>query len=286
VTNANDLADWLAIEPADLAARSRLPLTILETKEDVYRHLAESIFDELAAARETRQPLSLIVPVGPKGQYPILAAMINDAKLSLDHATFFGMDEWLDWQGRPIPQTNPSSLEGHFRRAFLERLDPQLRPSSENVIFPDPLDIERSSREIEARGQVSTTYGGFGFQGHLAFNEPPSSRWSPVSLDQLRASRTRIVPVAVDTIIAHAHRGFGGNVAAVPPMAITLGMKDLLAARRIRLYTDGGAWKQTILRILLLSTPTVDYPVTLVQDHPDVAVVVDAASAARPPAWT
>jgi glucosamine-6-phosphate deaminase len=60
-------------------------------------------------------------------------------------------------------------------------------------------------------------------------------------------------------------------------------MRDLLSARRIRLYTDGGAWKQTILRILLFSEPTVDYPVTLVHDHPDIHVIVDAESAAPPP---
>lgn len=60
-------------------------------------------------------------------------------------------------------------------------------------------------------------------------------------------------------------------------------MKDLLASRRMRLYTDGGRWKQTILRILLFSEPTVDYPVTLVHDHPVVHVVVDEASAACPP---
>ncbi len=87
----------------------------------------------------------------------------------------------------------------------------------------------------------------------------------------------------MDTIIAHSQRSLGGNVFGIPPMAITLGMSELLGARRIRLYTDGGAWKQTILRILLFAEPTVDYPVTLVHDHPDVRVVVDAESAACPP---
>jgi len=99
----------------------------------------------------------------------------------------------------------------------------------------------------------------------------------------LREGDTRVTRVAVDSIIAHAQRALGGNVAGIPPMAVTLGMKDLLSARRIRLYTDGGAWKQTILRILLFSEPTVDYPVTLASDHPDVHVVVDAESAQPPP---
>lgn len=242
------------------------------------------MFDEAAAAAERGDELAVIVPIGPKAHYPLLAELVNDARLSLEHMTYFGMDEWLDWQGRPLPRHHPFSLEGYFARHFVELIEPRLRPRPENVLFPTPLELDRSSEEIARRGEIATTYGGFGFQGHLAFNEPPSSRWSPVTLEMLRTSRTRVVPLAVDTVIAHAQRSCGGNVFGVPPMAITLGMDDLLSARRIRLYTDGGAWKQTILRILLFAEPTVDYPVTLVHDHPDVHVVVDAASAASPPA--
>jgi glucosamine-6-phosphate deaminase len=161
-------------------------------------------------------------------------------------------------------------------------IDESLRPPPENVVFPSVLALDAASEAIRAR-EVATTYGGFGFQGHLAFNEPPATRWSPVTIEALRAGDTRIAPLAVDTIIAHAQRALGGNVAGIPPMAVTLGMRDLLSARRIRLYTDGGAWKQTILRILLVAEPTVDYPVTLATDHPDVRVVVDAESAKPPP---
>jgi glucosamine-6-phosphate deaminase len=121
-----------------------------------------------------------------------------------------------------------------------------------------------------------------GFQGHVAFNEPPSTRWTRVTLDELRASRTRVVSLAVDTLIAHAHRRCGGNTFAVPPLAVTLGMQELLAARRVRLYLDTGAWKQTILRVLLFSEPDVEYPATLVRDHPDVHVYADRETASPP----
>jgi glucosamine-6-phosphate deaminase len=91
-----------------------------------------------------------------------------------------------------------------------------------------------------------------------------------------------MLPLSVDTIIAHAQRSAGGNVYAVPPMAITLGMRDLLSAPRVRLYLDTGAWKRTIIRILLFSDADVDYPATLVQGHPDVRVTADRDSAAAP----
>jgi glucosamine-6-phosphate deaminase len=104
-----------------------------------------------------------------------------------------------------------------------------------------------------------------------------------VTLDELRDSSTRIVSIRVDSIIAHAERSLGGNVFAIPPMAVTLGMRELLSAERVRLYSVTGAWKQTILRILLFARATVDYPVTLVREHPDVAVIVDRATATCPP---
>ena len=260
-----------------------MPLTICASKEELYRHFAQEMFDEAAGAAERGEELAVIVPLGPKAHYSLLATMVNAAGLSLEHVTYFGMDQWLDWQGRPLPWGHPFNLESYFHDHYLELVEPELRPRLENVLFPSVLELDRPSEEI-ARRTIATTYGGFGFQGHLAFNEPPSSRWSPVTLEMLREGKTRIVPLAVDTIIAHAQRALGGNVAGVPPMAVTLGMKDLLSARRVRLYTDGGSWKQTILRILLFSEPTVDYPVTLASDHADVHVIVDAASAEAPSA--
>jgi glucosamine-6-phosphate deaminase len=274
---------WLAVPPDELPARSPIPFTLLETREQVHERFAGDVYDEIETARRQGERTSLIVPLGPTGQFPILARRINEARLSLDHVTFFGMDEWLDWQGRPLPLEHPFSLEGAFHREFLALVDEELRPASGNVIFPSPLALDRSAEEIERRGGVAATFGGVGFQGHIAFNEPPASRWVAVGLEELRASRTRVGPLAVDTIIAHSQRRSGGNVFAVPPMAITLGMGELLSARRVRLYLDTGSWKRTILRILLFSEPTVDYPATLVHDHPDVHVTADRDSAECPP---
>jgi glucosamine-6-phosphate deaminase len=59
-------------------------------------------------------------------------------------------------------------------------------------------------------------------------------------------------------------------------------MKDLLASQRIRLYSVTGPMKATILRILLFSEPTVQFPATLVHGHPDVEVVVEAAATQCP----
>jgi glucosamine-6-phosphate deaminase len=281
--DAGLLRDWLAVPADALAGRARLPFTLIETREELHRRFADEVFDDLATARREGRHISLILPVGPTGQYPLLAERVNAEVLPLDHAALFGMDEFLDWQGRPVPLDHPFSLEGSFRRDFLARIDPGLRPRDENVIFPSPLALDRSREEIERRGGVHATYGGVGFQGHVAFNEPPSSRWTSVGVAELLASRTRVLPLSVDTLIAHAQRRAGGNTFAVPPMAATLGFDELLSADKIRLYLDTGSWKQTILRILLFSDPDADYPATLVSTHADVHVYADRATATVPP---
>ena len=276
------LKEWLSVPVEELERRARVPFTLTSSREELHRQFAEEMFTEAAEAAEVGRPLAVIVPVGPMGQYPVLADMINESRLSLEHMTFFGMDQMLDWQGRPLALDHPFNFEGLFHRRFLELLDPVLRPPREQVVFPSPFDLDGPARRMEELGGVATTYGGVGFQGHIAFNEPPDVRWSPVGLDEFRACRTRVLSLTLDTLIAQGQRNLGGNAAAVPPMAVTLGMRELLAATRVRLYLDTGAWKQTILRILLFSDPDVAYPATLVHGHPDVRVTAGLETATCP----
>ena len=60
-------------------------------------------------------------------------------------------------------------------------------------------------------------------------------------------------------------------------------------ARRIRLFSDTGAWKQTALRVALFSQPTPEYPITLLQDHPDALLTATRETASHPiaahPEW-
>src|SRR5437763_850974 len=190
------LADWLAIPSEELVERSPVPLTICASKEELYRHFAQAMFDEAAGAAERGEELAVIVPLGPKAHYSLLARMVNEARLSLEHVTYFGMDQWLDWQGRPLPWEHAFNLEAYFHRHYLELLNPELRPRAENVLFPSVLELDRVSDEI-ARRPVATTYGGFGFQGPLASNEAPSNRWSPVTLEILREEKSTNVPLAL-----------------------------------------------------------------------------------------
>jgi len=72
-------------------------------------------------------------------------------------------------------------------------------------------------------------------------------------------------------------------------MSITLGVKECLSARKVRVYSDTGAWKQTAFRVALFSPPTPEYPMTLLQEHPDARVTATTETATHPislhPEW-
>ena len=273
----------LSIPADELPRRSKVGLEILLDLAALYDHLARSIVDEIAGRNAAGQPARLILPVGPVGHYPRLVEMCNRERISWRHVHAFHMDDYLDWQGRPLPLDHRLSFEGFMRRTVYDRLDPALRIPEDQIYFPDPRHLDRISQRIAEVGGVDTCYGGIGYHGHLAFNEPPISRWFKLTPDEFRASVTRIVPLAPETVVMNSIRSTGGNPADLPPMAVTLGLADILAARRLRLYCQGGAWQRTVLRIALLGDEDVDYPVTLAQGHPDYAIIT-TEDTARPPA--
>jgi glucosamine-6-phosphate deaminase len=273
---------------AELAAKSPIPLTILPDLPSLYSHFARAVASEIAANTRAGRPTRLILPVGPIGQYPLLVDLCNRDAIGWQEVHLFFMDEYCDWQGRRVSPEHPLSFAGFVQSTLLDRLRPELAPPATQVHFPDPLHIDRVSAEIDRLGGIDTCYGGIGIHGHIAFNEPPVSRWYKVSAAEFKASRTRLVTLAPETVVMNASRAASGNFATLPPMAVTLGMADILAARRIRLYCQGGVWQRTVLRIALFGSPDssdgedVAYPVTLLRGHPDLAVVTDANTAEPP----
>ena len=83
----------LQLTPRQVIDRAGSRLVVCESVEDLYRHLAESIFDEIRANCESGLPTRLILPVGPTGHYPLLTKMLLDSRLSLANCHFFFMDE-------------------------------------------------------------------------------------------------------------------------------------------------------------------------------------------------
>jgi glucosamine-6-phosphate deaminase len=274
--------EYLQIPANELTRQSKIPLEILPDLPALYKHFARSIADRIQSNNLIGNPTRLILPVGPIGQYPILVEICNKERISWENVHIFHMDEYCDWQGRSISRGHPLSFRGFMEREVYSKLDPNLHIPEDQRHFPDPIQLDEISREIQTVGGIDCCYGGIGYHGHIAFNEPIISRWYEVSAEAFLRSKTRIIKLAPETVVMNSIRATGGNPAALPPMAVTLGMADIYAAKRIRLYCQGGAWQRTVLRIALMVEDDVRYPVTLLHKHGNIKIITTENTARTP----
>ena len=63
----------------------------------------------------------------------------------------------------------------------------------------------------------------------------------------------------------------GGNIDRIPELAVTVGMKEILASRKVRIYMNR-AWQCAIVRKLLHGPVTSAVPASLLQRHADAHV--------------
>jgi glucosamine-6-phosphate deaminase len=275
----DQLSRLMAMSLDELRRVARMKFRLLPDIPTLLDDFARSIADEIRTRNASGEPTRLILPVGPVAHYRTLLELTNRERISWKNVYTFNMDEFLDWQGRPIPTDHPLSFEGFMRRELFERIDEDLRIPDEHCFFPHPFRIDEISEQIRKLGGIDCCYGGVGYHGHVAFNEPPLSRWRRISVEELRGSLTRVLELGDDSIVVQSIGSAGGNSAAIPPMAVTLGMRDILASRKIRLYCAAGERHRAIFRIALAGEVSTDYPVTLVQGHPDAEVVIDEKGA-------
>jgi glucosamine-6-phosphate deaminase len=269
----------LELPVAELLTRAKTGVRLFPDIAALLDHMADSMADELRSNNAAGRPTRWILPVGPVKQYSRLTKICNRERLSWGNADVFQMDEFLDWQGRPLSVEHPLSFEGFMRREVFQKLDPELRPDPSRIHFPDPFNPDEMAKQISAAGGVDTCYGGIGYHGHVAFNDPPISRWFRISAEEMRQSTTRVVALGDDSIVVQSIGCAGGSSELIPPMAVTIGMREILAARRLRFYLAGGERHRAIFRITLLGEPSAFYPSTLLQGHPDCIVHTDEATA-------
>jgi glucosamine-6-phosphate deaminase len=191
------------------------------------------------------------------------------------------MDECLDWQGKPLPKNHPYNFRTFMEKYFYGDIIPALAVPEQQRFFPTPAARQLIKEKI-AEAPIDITLGGWGQDGHVAYNQTRRHPFDHITIQQLKSSEMRVQENNIDTIIALAQRTFGAAWQFVPPMSITLGMKECLSAKKIRLYSDTGSWKQTALRVALFSPETVEYPITLLQSHPDALITATYETASHP----
>jgi glucosamine-6-phosphate deaminase len=286
----SDLYRWCKIPYDQLEnhPRLRIPFRLCADSDQMGEIMARELVDEIQSHNRLGEETRAIIPCGPNCWYAPFARLVNQEQVSLRGLTVFHMDECLDWQARELPRTHPYSFRGFMEREFYGPINDNINVLPQNRVWLDAGNIPTIRERIQA-GPIHIAYGGWGQDGHVAYNQARRNVYSPVSLAELRESSIRVQENNPDTILALAQRTFGSAYQFVPPMSVTLGMREILAAAKIRLFSDTGAWKQTALRVALFSPETVEYPLTLLQNHPDALLTATIETARHPislhPEW-
>ena len=253
---------------------SPLPVEILPDNDSLIARFADDLLREYLSAKAAgRERAVFILPVGPVGQYELLADRCNRERISLRDLVIINMDEYLTPDGSDfIPMNDPLSFRRHMEDHFYKRLNSQLAPSPEHRIFPDPRNLSFVSSVLERHGGCDVCFGGIGITGHVAFNDPPEPGEN-MTLEEFKSLSTRVVRLSRETRLINSITTCRGNIDRIPAWAVSVGMKEILESRKVRSYLNR-TWQSAIVRKILHGPVTPAVPGSLLQSHPDVRFVL------------
>lgn len=241
--------------PMPLPSLATLTPTVFDDAEAMSRAAAAIIADEIR-----HHPDLLLCPAAgstPTRTYELLTAYREHEPLLFDRLRAVQLDEW----GR-VPEDDPVSCEHYLRKHLLGPLGiGRERYLAFRGSAPDPeAECRRMATELAQAGPIGLCVLGLGVNGHLGFIEP------------------------ADALLPHAHRARLSPETLAHPMVrdreeqpafgLTLGMADLLLARRVLLLVSG-AHKRAVLGRLLEGRISTRLPASFLHLHPRADLLCD-----------
>ena len=268
------------IKPEDLGKGSNIKLNVCETEVDMYWKVAIEVLETVEENNRNGEPTLMVVPYGPLGPYARIAYLVNKYRVSLKNCTLINMDEYIADDFRYIDREDPLSFRGGMDRTFYGKVDEELNVLPENRYFPNPDKLDEPLELIKHFGKLDMVFGGVGINGHYAFNEPPEAGEN-VSCEEFLNRRTRILAVSRETRTVNSFMNCGGNIDAIPKYCITVGMKEMFMAKKVRMCMPRD-WNAGALRKILHGEVTPKVPCSLFQKHPDAMLYATSVALDSP----
>ena len=224
-------------------------------------HIARRINEH---AKSTDRPFVLGLPTGstPLGTYRKLIEMCKAGQVSFANVITFNMDEYVG-----IPKDHPESYHSFMWNNFFSHID--IKPENTHVLnglAKDPnAECAAYNKLIAELGGIDLQLLGMGHNGHIAFNEPGDDF----------GLETHVVDLTESTI--EANKRFFESRDEVPRHALSMGIKNIMNARRILMVVSGEE-KADIVCKAFTGPVTKEVPASVLQLHPDVTLVGDKAA--------
>lgn len=239
---------------------------VFATPQEAILAAADRLKDWLGAWRGVVHWPNLVLAGGQTPQ-PVYAE-VGRRFLETETLRVFALDEYVG-----VPGDDPRTCTNLLRRTVKEPWrvpDGHFHGLSSNEA--DALSsVVAHEQRIEDAGGLDGIVLGLGVNGHLGFNEPGSAR----------DSAARLVPLEPSSIEAN-RLWFSGEYA--PRVGATLGLRTILAARRVLLLAFGPAKAHAVRAVMRGNGAGSDgerYPAAWLREHPHVHFLVDKAAAAK-----
>ena len=203
--------------------------------------------------------LGLATGSSPIGAYRQLIEWYNKGDVDFSRARSVNLDEYVG-----LAPSHEQSYAYFMHHNFFDSIN--IKP--ENVHLPDGLDPDAEGQGkkydalIRSLGGVDLQLLGIGRDGHIGFNEPCGEF----------VKGTHCVELTQDTREANAR--FFGSIDLVPKTAYTMGILDIMQARRVVMIASGSS-KAAIVRDAFWGPVTPQIPASILQLHPDFTLVAD-----------
>lgn len=247
----------------------RIPVKIFPGIGEGSQFIAREIASLIRARQEKNEHCVLGLATGssPKSLYAELVRMHKEEGLSFKNVITFNLDEYY-----PIDNDALQSYNRFMHAQLFDHID--IDPK--NIHIPNG-EISKEEvkdfckeyeKQIEDAGGIDLQILGIGNNGHIGFNEPGSSI----------NSRTRLVTLDNSTRIANSFEF--ANISEVPRLAITMGIRSIMQARRIILMAWGSV-KAPVVQKAAEGHVTEQVPASLLQQHDDSLFILDEPAAAE-----
>lgn len=240
-----------------------MKLVIVEDYADLSKEAARLIAREVSS--HPSAVLGLATGGTPVGMYRELIKLHKEEGVDFSQVTSFNLDEYVG-----LPSHHPQSYRTYMMNHLFTHIN--LPVDRTNVPSGNAADLEaecaRYEQAIAEAGGIDLQVLGIGNNGHIGFNEPGSKP----------DTTTRVVQLAESTIEANAR--YFDSIGEVPTQAVSMGIQTILGAKRILLLASGEA-KADAVQHMLEGEMTPDVPASLLQQHPDVTVIVDREAASK-----
>ena len=198
----------------------------------------------------------------PIGLYNLLSEAYKNKELSFESVTTFNLDEYVG-----LKHTHHQSYAYFMHKYLFDNVN--LKKENINLLngVNDNLNAECDRyNALLNDNQIDLQILGLGSNGHIGFNEPGTSF----------SSQTHIVELKKSTIKDNSR--LFNNYDDVPTKAITMGIKNIMNAKRVLLLVSGKNKAEAIHKFFV-DDISEELPCSVLKKHSDVYVLLDVDAA-------